>query len=217
MRSLCLMLLLAVPAAAAEPSTSGEAAPEASLSNRPLRAFWLQPAATPWLLLAGRGYIPIGVNLPVTPLTSLALELTFSFNTGTSRFDPSYAQVWASAGPLVKLTGGSGLTGFFFQPKVLLLYSHEDPVTLTRGSGPIAAPSDGNAYEFQAAADLGYQVAWGRFFFATVIGAGAGYGFGVPEGSPSVMTLAYSGFNRSRVNQPVYSVNLNLLRIGTTF
>jgi hypothetical protein len=215
MNALLLALLLA---------TSPDA-PEAE-TMAPPTAVWVQPAGFAMGLTLGDVlYVPLGANVPLSDATSLGIEVTFVTGEMRDRYDERedtrgirFYRLVAAAGPVFSL-GGSALSGFFVQPKLLTVTSYEPDYAydMSRHQG-------GASMELQLGLDVGWQFTAGNWYFAPVLGASAGYCFNCTQDRNDrsyqishVTPPPFYGYGMRTGPQPVLGFNLNLLRMGATF
>jgi hypothetical protein len=233
MHALLTTLLLA-----AAPQVPGTATPAPTEAPAARRSVWIQPIGTAFVGLAMREnsafYLPLGANLPLgdNPSRSLGVELTvttgsmastYEYRGGGSRSAPNYWRVLAAAGPVYSLSGRP-LSGPFVQPKLLTNFSYEPEY----GYGDYDH-AGGASLELHLGLDVGWQFTVGSVYIAPVLGLSVGYGFNMPGGGrrtlsggpafvPSrVLHPEFVGYEPMRGPAPVLGINLNLLRLGTTF
>ncbi|KFA94183.1 hypothetical protein [Archangium violaceum] len=153
------------------------------------------------------------------------MRSTHEYRGGGSRAVPNYWRVLAAAGPVFPLARSGGpVSGPFVQPKLLTNFSYEPAY----GYGD-DDHAGGASLELHLGLDVGWQFAVGSVYIAPVLGVSVGYGFNMPGGGgrtlsggpafvPSrVFHPEFLGYESRRGSAPVLGINLNLLRLGTTF
>ncbi|HYV44263.1 MAG TPA: hypothetical protein VFA20_05345 [Myxococcaceae bacterium] len=160
--------------------------------------------------------VPLGATIPIPNGPTLSFELTyFQWScTGASCNVNFERGVFASAGFHFDTEGKGPLRGFFLEPKLQLS-------GFSRSF--IGFPAyDGLSLGAELGLDLGYQWRLGQFYVAVILGASGG----VATHYPSILYGLLVEWNGSAtgpaqlVPKPlayVFSLNLNLARVGFTF
>jgi len=124
----------------------------------------------------------------------------------------------AGVGPSLQLTGDEHFRGLFiatrfrfqvFQPAQLV------PLSVDSNEGP-ADLGPGLARAFLGEIDVGYHLRAGRFYFAPVLGIGVGYAYDYVDstGVRFLSPFTNPSTSKARPQGIVWSVNLNLARLG---
>jgi hypothetical protein len=166
---------------------------------------------------SGWGYYgALGTSVRLTDKLGLDVELA----AGQLRVNWLDRPGWifsAGAGPSLQLTGDEPYRGLFvatrvrfevFQPAQLIVFT-------SAGHGP-ADLGPGVARAFLGELDVGYHFRFGRFYFAPIIGVGVGYAYDYVDstGVSFLSPLTNPSTSLHRPQGVVWTVNLNLARIG---
>jgi len=202
--------------------TASPEVPPTSTPAEPRYALWMQPVGTALFGLYGQAfYLPLGMNVPLSGKTSLALELTPVLGTWRSEYDDApndtgrHWRVAAAAGPLFSF-GDGPLSGPFIEPKLMTVLAHDSDYGYDGSS-----IKGGTSFELQAGLDVGWQFSAGGWYFTPMLGASAGYCFNCSgsarDWESSLVTPMARSYSMERHGRAVFNVNLNLLRLGTVF
>jgi hypothetical protein len=184
------------------------------------RAVYAYPLITSWGVFANRLNFGFGAALPLGENRSLVLETSGLVKPpDDDSVGPVnlYRRLVGSAGVAFSM-GDGPLRGLTFQPKVSLAYFSDV------GNGGVESPLsvNGDGVEVALGLDVSYQLQFGNFYVAPVLGASGGYCFNCTTRLPPNGELIALPFEDpqalSRSNRWVlFRLNLNLLRAGFTW
>ncbi len=213
MNALLTALLLA-----ASPEVPVTTTPASEASPDPRYSVWVQPVGTLLFGLYGQAlYLPLGANVPLSDKTSLAIEVTpvvgtWAYDKSWAREDARHWRMSVAAGPVFSF-GSGPLSGPFIEPKLVTIFAYDpdyadDEIRLKGGM----------SFEARVGLDLGWQFSGGGWYVTPMIGASAGYCLNCSgDWVSSLITPMAREYSDKRGSRPVLNLNLNLLRIGTSF
>ncbi|WP_434383757.1 hypothetical protein [Melittangium boletus] len=210
MKALCVVLCLVAGASSAQEEASR---PE---PHRP--AFTFQPVASLLVLTRGASLnealvlmLPVGMSVPLEERWKqweLMLELTPIYAKERD-FDASLALALAVGATWFK-NDAPLHQGFFLQPKLV--------GTVLRGTSYNGNQVSPVMTQVTVGLDIGYRVPVEIGQLDFLVGGGVGWGWNVPERTPSLfLPLLSSRLGSDRTNKVVWDPNLHLLRVGLTF
>jgi hypothetical protein len=163
-------------------------------------------------------YLTLGSSVRLTEKLGVDLELALGQLRMNSLDIPGWI-VSAGVGPSLQLTGDDAFRGLFvatrlrfeaFQPAKLVVFT-------AAGQGPVDL-GPGVARAFLGEVDVGYHFRFGRFYFAPIVGVGVGYAYDYIDGTGArfLSPLTSPSTALHRPQGIVWTVNLNLARLGLT-
>jgi hypothetical protein len=159
----------------------------------------------------------LGSSVRLTEKLGVDLELTAGALHKNGFQDIPGWIVSAGVGPSLQLTGDEAFRGLFvatrlrfeaFQPAQLVVFR-------SAGQGPVDL-GPGVARAFLGELDVGYHFRFGRFYFAPIVGVGVGYAYDYVDstGVSFLSPLTNPSTSLHRPQGIVWTLNLNLARIG---
>jgi hypothetical protein len=150
------------------------------------------------------------MNIPLSPRTSLVLELT-AISGNWYGCQSTSSGIWAAAGVAFSTGKDASHNGFFVEPKLGVRHletsgAHSDFWFCPAGRITQVNQSDTS---LNLGLDVGYQFVWGPVFFAPMVGASTGVCLNCAELGAIWKT--------NRGDRLALDLNLNLLRVGFAF
>jgi hypothetical protein len=216
-----MLAILVAAVIAAPPAANVSASPA---KKEPTVAVWMAPLPMAYASLPFPGtsmlYAPLGATFD---FDDWQLGAEVAAGAGVGGFTNAFT-FNAAAGPIVRLSGDDAFRGFFVQPK--LIFGYTEPRSnccivafdTLRGGSPLPLTATSHA-AFQLGVDVGYQFHLGPVYVSPLLGASAGYCFncdGVDFQYEGPL-LTSNRFGSRGHDHFVYSLNLNLLRLGAVF
>jgi hypothetical protein len=165
--------------------------------------------------------IPLGASFRVTDTTAVDVEALWMTLGHSGSTEPAGWALSVAAGPSFKLWRGlyaDAHARFTLYHSVLTQVSICPPGVACALDG-LNGPGDlgpGRARAFTAEFDIGYAWTFGRLYLSPAIGIGAGYAFDYVDPTHVGLLTPFSARStaRSRPDGFVWTLNLNLLRVG---
>lgn len=195
-------------------------------------AIWVQPAVPVAVAAfdAVNGlpleliYVPVGATFETGGDWALSVELSYHRYTPFC-IDSFYCYTafgWiGSVGALYHPGGGGALHGFFIEPKLIassVTTLYRDGLSYSPTGMHIPRPPNHASRGVELGVDIGYQLNFGNFYVAPVIGVSAGLCTSCLGGITQSMAYSFGGDAQAAGGvAPIYDLNLNLLRVGATF
>lgn len=220
MTSLSALLLSSVLATDPAPTVAEVNAPEQiAVDEEPTTAVFLAPLT----IVSGAAFAPASQSHPIVYVSGganfTANELEWSIDLAVMQRDPKVGALavgppgppsierlgfvggWLALGPMFH-TNARALHGFFLNPRMTV--------------GVFFAGRDAMILNALVGADVGYQFTLGRFYFAFVLGASVGVGWGDNDIWSGPMLGTNSSLFAPTLG-PALGLNLQVFRIGYTF